>query len=144
MRRGKKPMNNTEMLAPRLIGSSAGLERPALIVNKIKALGLLKINAEIVRKALTWNPDIVMSWQMSDGPVTRSLRKNQMKFVKVQNRRGFNHNHGTKYTVTDLNRSNETHNFEAGTNRMPRRDSKFWSHNFMVWDAEASCQICSR
>lgn len=64
-----------------------------------------------------------------------------MKFVKVQNRRGFNHNHGTKYTVTDLNRSNETHNFEAGTNRMPRRDSKFWSHNFMVWDVEANCQL---
>jgi hypothetical protein len=46
-------MNNTEMLAPRLIGSSAWLERPALIVNKIKALVGLKINAEIVRKSLT-------------------------------------------------------------------------------------------
>ena len=66
-----------------------------------------------------------------------------MKFLKVQNRHGFNHNHGTKYTVTDLNRSNETHNFEAGVNRMPRRDSKFWGFRYMVWDVEANCQIRS-
>ncbi len=64
-----------------------------------------------------------------------------MKFIKVTNRRGFNHDHGTKYTVTDLERSNERHNYEAGTNRRPRRDSKFWSHRFMVWDAERNCQI---
>lgn len=64
-----------------------------------------------------------------------------MKFVKVINRRGFNHHHGTKYTVTDLNRSNESHNYEAGTNRMPRRDSKFWGFRYMVWDVEANCQI---
>jgi hypothetical protein len=64
-----------------------------------------------------------------------------MKFIKVENRRGFNHNHSTKYTVTDLERSNETHNFEAGTNRMPRRDSKFWSYRFMVWNVKEKCQI---
>lgn len=64
-----------------------------------------------------------------------------MKFVKVTNRRGFNHDHGTKYTVTDLKRSSETHNFEAGTNRMPRRDSKFWGHNFMIWDVQANRKI---
>lgn len=37
-------MNKTEMLAPRLIGSSAWLERPALIANKIKDLVRVKIN----------------------------------------------------------------------------------------------------
>lgn len=63
-----------------------------------------------------------------------------MKFIKVKNRRGFNHNHGTKYVVIDLERSNEIHNFEAGANRMPR-DSKFWSHLFVVWDVEAKSQI---
>lgn len=46
-------MNNTEMLAPRLIGSSALLERPALIVNKIKAFVGLKINEKKMRKSLT-------------------------------------------------------------------------------------------
>ena len=46
-------MNYTEMLAPRLIGSSALLERPALIVNRFKALVGLKINAKIFRKSLT-------------------------------------------------------------------------------------------
>ena len=68
-----------------------------------------------------------------------------MKFIKVQNRRGFNHDHWTKYTVTDLKRSfDKSFSVEAGTNRMPRRDSKFWSHNFMVWDVESNSQITTR
>lgn len=64
-----------------------------------------------------------------------------MKFIKVRNVRGSNHIHGTKYTVTDLNRSNDQSNYEAGTDRMPRRDSKYWGHRFMIWDVEGNCQI---
>lgn len=64
-----------------------------------------------------------------------------MKFIKVRNRRGFNHDHGTKFTVTDLGRSGSEYNYEAGTNRRPRRDSRFWTCKFMVWDVSANCQL---
>lgn len=67
-----------------------------------------------------------------------------MKFIKVRNVRGFNHNHGTKYTVTDLERSNDQYNFEAGTNRLPRKDSKFWGHRYMVWNSEDNQQEYAR
>lgn len=67
-----------------------------------------------------------------------------MRFLKVQHRRGFNHDHGTKYTVTDLQRSNGVYNYEAGINRLPRKDSKFWSWRFMVWDVEANQKAYSR
>jgi hypothetical protein len=78
---------------------------------------------------------------MTSGPVAL-LKDHQMKFIKVQNRRGFNHDHGTKFTVTDLARSNERFNFEAGTDRRPRCDSRFWNPaRFMVWDVEANHQL---
>jgi len=64
-----------------------------------------------------------------------------MKFIKITNRRGRNFDHGTKFTVTDLKRSNERHNCEAGCGRRPRRDSKFYHHRFMIWDHEANEQV---
>lgn len=66
-----------------------------------------------------------------------------MKFIKLNAVRGTNHNHGTKYTVTDLVRSNGANNVEAGTDRMPRRDSKFWGSRYMIWDEEKNCQVRS-
>ena len=64
-----------------------------------------------------------------------------MKFIKVKDRRGFNYDHGTKFTVTDLRRSDSLFSYEAGTNRMPRRDSKYWGARYMVWDVEGNYQI---
>ena len=64
-----------------------------------------------------------------------------MKLIKTRHIRGFNHNHGTKYTVTDLQRSAGPYTVEAGVNRLPRRDSKFWDHGrFMIWDTEGNFQ----
>ncbi len=66
-----------------------------------------------------------------------------MKFIKISNRRGFNYDHGTRYSITDLERStNETY-YEAGTNRKPRRDSKYWNFRFMVWDVERNSKAVS-
>jgi hypothetical protein len=88
-------------------------------------------------------PDRALSAFTRDRAVPGSDRNTDkiMKFSKVKNVRGFNHNHGTKFVLNDLNRSNELYNFEAGVNRMPRRDSKFWGHRFMVWDVENNCQV---
>jgi hypothetical protein len=61
-----------------------------------------------------------------------------MKFIKVTNRTGFNHDHGTRFVVIDLQRSTNEINIEAGINRLPRRNSRFWDDSrYMVWDVEA-------
>ena len=64
-----------------------------------------------------------------------------MKFIKITKRKGFDYNHGTKYSVTDLRRSNNQFNFEAGVNRRPRMDSKFWKGHYMIWDVENRCRV---
>lgn len=64
-----------------------------------------------------------------------------MKFIKIANRLGFNHSHGKKYSVTDLARSDKKYNYEAGTDRMPRRDSKFRGFRYMIWDVAGNYKV---
>lgn len=60
-----------------------------------------------------------------------------MKFIKLKNRRGLDHNHGTKYVIVDLQRSDDKFNYEAGIDRLPRKNSKYWNVcDFMIWDVE--------
>lgn len=67
-----------------------------------------------------------------------------MKFIKVQHIRGIDHNHGTKYVVVDLKRSSGLIDYQAGTSRKPRKDSKYWGWRYMVYDTIQKCQIVSK
>lgn len=63
------------------------------------------------------------------------------KFIK------WPHVSGVDYQRAQIEESHRYHivninnNKEAYSNRKPRRDSKFFSFNFMVWDSERNCQV---
>lgn len=60
-----------------------------------------------------------------------------MKFVVYPRRRGFNTQTNCKYSVTRY-----SDGAVAFTDRMPRRDSKYWNKcAYMVWDVQANQEI---
>lgn len=64
-----------------------------------------------------------------------------MKFLRLKHKQGFNENLSSRYTVTDLERSNKQYNYIAGVDRIPRRDSKYWNFRYMIWDVKGNYQI---